>query len=88
MVHHTLLTLWKSKSHEVRLSLAGAATSIIFVATNTYACRGKTFVATKLCFKLFIIISLNAFDVVLMPFYFFFFFFFNHGALGVSCIAL
>ena len=34
VVHRTLLTLWRSKSHEVRLSLARAATSIIF-------CRGK-----------------------------------------------
>ena len=34
------------------LSRARAATSIIFVATNTrqkYACRNETFVATKLC---------------------------------------
>ena len=32
------------------LSLAGAATSIIFVATNTFCCDKHTFVTTKACF--------------------------------------
>ena len=48
MVIHTFrILLQRFKTQVTKLSLAGAATSIIFVATNI--CCDKTFVTTKIC---------------------------------------